>query len=128
MKFLLDTHVLFWSIIEDDLLSEAARVALTKPENEIFVSVATAWEMAIKVGLKKWPEAANLIDNFSTELGVAGFRVLPISVLHVRAAGLMPAPHRDPFDRLLAAQARVEGMTIVTADPKVQALGAAWIW
>ncbi len=77
MKFLLDTHVLFWSIIEDDLLAEAARLALTKPENEIFVSVATAWEMAIKVGLKKWPEAANLIDNFSTELGVPVFAYYP---------------------------------------------------
>ena len=68
------------------------------------------------------------MDNFASEVTGAGFRVLPISVSHVRMAGLMQTPHRDPFDRLLSAQAQIEGLTLVTSDARVQGLGARWIW
>ena len=74
MRLLLDTHALFWTIVDADLLSDGARACIAAAENEVFVSVATGWEMAIKVGLGKWPEAADLIDNFATELAGAGFR------------------------------------------------------
>ena len=84
--------------------------------------------MAIKIGLGKWPEAEPLLAKLEAELAVPGFRLLPISLAHVRAAGLMSSPHRDPFDHLLAAQAQIEGLTLVTADPKVQALAATWLW
>lgn len=84
--------------------------------------------MAIKVGLRKWPEGAELLDRLEIELTVARFRLLPITVPHVRAAGLMPSPHRDPFDRLLAAQVQIEGLVLVTADTKVQALVPEWLW
>ena len=90
--------------------------------------MATAWEMAIKVGIGKWPEAAALVDDFEAKIALPGFRLLPISVPHVRAAGLMQSPHRDPFDRLLAAQAMTEGLTLVTADTRLAALGAAVLW
>ena len=128
MRLLLDTHTLFWAILDEALLSPHARSALRSLQNESYVSAASVWEMAIKVGLGKWPEAAELVDNIEHEIVATGFRFLPISSQHARAAGLMQADHRDPFDRLLAAQAQIEGLTLVTADAKVQGLGAAWLW
>ena len=103
-------------------------MSLSSISNELFFSVASALEIAIKVGGKGWPEAKALIDDFEAALGVEGFFLLPITIPHVRLAGLMSAPHRDPFDRLLAAQATIEGLTLVTADAKVQGLGAPWLW
>ena len=128
MKLLLDTHTIFWWCIEQSSLSSTALEAIASKDNDVGVSIASAWEMAIKVGLKKWPEAAELVDTFEAEMQSNGFSILPITVPHVRAAGLMQSPHRDPFDRLPAAQAKIEGLTLVTADPRVQALGANWLW
>jgi PIN domain nuclease of toxin-antitoxin system len=128
VSFLLDTHVVFWSLIEDTQLSPTARDALGRVDTDVFVSVASAWEMAIKVGIEKWPEAAALVANFEAEISVPGFRLLPITVAHVRAAGTLVSPHRDPFDRLLAAQASIEGLTLVSADPIVGTLGAPVLW
>ena len=128
MKVLLDTHVVFWWLIDRPRLSHASFSAISVKFNEVHVSIASAWEMAIKVGLGKWPEAATLLDTLESEALATGFRILPISLAHVRAAGLMQAPHRDPFDRLLAAQSIIEDLTLVTADPKVQALVRAWLW
>ena len=128
MKLLLDTHVLYWWLAERQHLSEAALNALARVETEAFVSVVTAWEMAIKVGVGKWRGAAVIVDHFEEHVAVEGFRLLPITVAHVRAAGLMQAPHRDPFDRLLAAQALIEGLTLVSADGKLVGLGAPCLW
>ena len=128
MKLLLDTHCLFWAMLEDKHLSPLARTAIAAVPNEVFVSTASIWEMAIKVGIKKWPEAAELVANIEDELAEFGFVLLPISVAHVRRAGVMQSPYRDPFDRLLAAQALIEGLTLVTADAKVATLGAPVLW
>ena len=128
MRLLLDTDVLFWSVIDDALLSQVARQAVRDVHADVFVSMATAWEMAIEVGIGKWPEAAALVDDFEAKIALPGFRLLPISVPHVRAAGLMQSPHRDPFDRLLAALAQIEGLTLVTADAKLASLGAPTLW
>ena len=84
--------------------------------------------MAIKVGTGKWPEKSGLIENFESEVGATSFRLLPITIAHARTAGLTLSPHRDPFAPLLAAQAQIAGLTLVTADPKVQLLGAPWLW
>jgi PIN domain nuclease of toxin-antitoxin system len=84
--------------------------------------------MAIKVGQGKWLAAVELIDDFETIAAAEAFRLLPITVAHVRAAGRLSAPHRDPFDRLLAAQAGVEGLTLVTADARLAGLGAQILW
>ena len=127
MRLLLDTHTIFWWCIEISKLPPAVLGAIAARDNDVSVSMASAWEMAIKVGSRKWPEAAGLVDTFENEIAANGFSILPISVSHVRAAGLMPSPHRDPFDRLLAAQARIEGLTLVTVDPKVQALVPDWL-
>jgi PIN domain nuclease of toxin-antitoxin system len=128
VKLLLDTHALFWWLIDEAQLSPTAYAAIKARGKEVHVSVATAWEMAIKVGRGRWPDAEPLVANFEAHISVNGFDLLSITVAHVRAAGLMQAAHRDPFDRLLAAQAQIEGLTLVTADAKVHSLGAAWLW
>lgn len=128
MNTLLDTHVLFWWLTDDARLSAAARQILIAEADGVHVSVATAWEIAIKVGQGKWPEARELIHHFEREMASEGFRLLPIDVAHARAAGLMRAAHRDPFDRMLVAQAVSEGLMVVTSDQKLAALGAACMW
>jgi PIN domain nuclease of toxin-antitoxin system len=128
VRLLLDTHALFWWLIDEAQLSPNARDAVKSKDNEVYVSIASAWEMAIKVGVGKWPEAHGLLSDFEGLAHAEGFRLLPISVAHVRDAGLMRAPHRDPFDRLLAAQSMLEGLTIVTFDAGVLTLGGPCLW
>jgi PIN domain nuclease of toxin-antitoxin system len=128
VRLLADTHVVFWATMERTRLSQAARAALEEDENDVFVSVASAWEIAIKVGVGKWPEARDLLFDFEHHMGDAGFAMLPITVAHVRTAGLMGGIHRDPFDRVLAAQAMIDGLTLVTIDTNLASLGAACIW
>jgi PIN domain nuclease of toxin-antitoxin system len=128
LRLLLDTSALFWWLIDEGQLSPQAYAAIKARDDEVFVSVASAWEMAIKVGIGKWPEAQALLDDFEGLVDAEHFRLLPLSVAHARDAGLMPAPHRDPFDRLLAAQAMREGLTIVTPDIALSLLGASCLW
>jgi PIN domain nuclease of toxin-antitoxin system len=128
VKLLLDTHAFYWAIVEPERLSDGAHSAIEAETAEVYVSVASAWEMAIKVGNGKWPEASELVDTFATSLIVPGFRLLTISLAHTRAAGLMASPHRDPFDRLLVAQAQIEGLSLVSADSKLIGMGAEIVW
>lgn len=128
MRLLLDTHTLTWSLIGPRTLSQVALDAVASDANEVYVSIGSAWEIAIKVGLGKWPEAEPLLTNFAEKLDEAGFALLPITLDHVRTAGLMQHAHRDPFDRLLAAQARIEGLALVTADARLADLGATVLW
>lgn len=97
-------------------------------QTAVLVSLASVWEIAIKVGRGKWPEANAVLNEFETHLEKLSFVLLPMTAQHVRAAGLMQAPHRDPFDRLLAAQATIEGLTLVTADTNLQMLVPDWLW
>ena len=128
MRLLLDTNALFWWLIDEAQLSSRARNEIGGKDNEVYVSIASVWEMAIKVGRGKWPEAQALLSDFEGLTHAESFRLLPISVAHVRDAGLMQTPHRDPFDRLLAAQALREGLTIVTSDATLPSLGAPCLW
>jgi len=116
VRLLLDTHVLFWWLIDEARLSPQAFDKIRTKDDEVFVSVASAWEMAIKVGSGKWPEARALLDDFEGLVSAENFRLLPMSVAHVRD------------DRLLAAQSMREGLTIVTADATLRALGAPSLW
>ncbi len=128
MRLLLDTHALFWWLTEPTQMTVAAYAAIESDGAEVFVSSVSCWEIAIKVEAGKWPEAARLLDSFDDQLKKAAFLLLPIAVSHARTAGVMQSPYRDPFDRLLAAQALIEGLTLVTADAKVATLGAPVLW
>ena len=116
MNLLLDTHIFAWWICDGPELSKTARAAIVNPDNRIFVSVVTAFEMATKHRLGKWDGIAELIDEFESVLREQRFEALPIGIHHSRLAGLYKAQHRDPFDRLLAAQAKLDSLVLVTAD------------
>src|SRR5947199_6501154 len=104
-------------------LSTRPRDSISAAENQVLVSAVTAWELATKARFGKWPEAADLAADIATALQAEAFEPLPISLEHARMAGFLPSPHRDPFDRMLAAQAQVEGIPLVSADPVFRALG-----
>jgi PIN domain nuclease of toxin-antitoxin system len=112
MNLLLDTHVLLWWLAEDSRLSPAARTAIADENNVVMVSAVSIWEIAIKRGLGRLRGPAQLTDY------VEGSDFLPLAITrdHAWAAGALPAHHHDPFDRMLVAQARIEDLTIVTAD------------
>jgi PIN domain nuclease of toxin-antitoxin system len=125
---LLDTHAFVWFALGDARLSAPARMAIEDPNMQSDVSVASIWEIAIKVGVGKWPEASLLLGNIEQRLAQVRIGLVPISVAHVLHAGLMQSAHRDPFDRLLAAQASIEGLTVVTTDQKLAGLGVPVLW
>ncbi len=115
MNLLLDTHVLLWWLDDPGQLSEAARVAIQDGVNVVSVSAATVWEIVIKKTLGK----LDAPDNLDEVLRECRFAPLPITAAHALAVRSLPMHHRDPFDRMLVAQARTEGMTVVTRDQKV---------
>jgi PIN domain nuclease of toxin-antitoxin system len=116
VRLLLDTHALLWWLADDPGLSEAARSAVGDPRNVVAVSAASAWEMSIKTGLGK----LRAPDDLSSELDANGFLRLAISIEHALRAGALPPHHRDPFDRMLVAQAELESLTIVTRDQRFE--------
>ena len=109
-------------------LSANARAAIEHGKTEVFASAASAAELAIKVRLGKLPEAARLTYRLTESLAEQGFRPLAISIAHGQLAGLMPGIHRDPFDRILAAQSLIEGMPLVTSDPAFVGFGVDVVW
>ena len=128
MGALLDTHALIWWVEGDERVTPRLRRLLAQPGEDVFVSAATAWEIATKarIGELKAPEA--LLQDFVEAIEMLGFLPLPIALRHGYAAGRLPGAHRDPFDRMLAAQARAEGLALVSADPAFAALGVATLW
>lgn len=118
MRLLLDTHTLLWWLADRDLGSDA-RAAIADPLNDVFVSAATAWELSTKKALGK----LRAPDDLTTQLETNAFTPLPISVDHAIAAGSLPRHHDDPFDRMLIAQASIEGLTVVTRDERFAAYG-----
>lgn len=110
MTLLLDTHVVLWWLDDPALLSEDARDAIADPVNDVFVSAVVAWEIAIKRGLG----TVTAPPDFETAIRASGFRELPVTVAHAFATESLPLHHRDPFDRMLIAQAIVEAATIVS--------------
>lgn len=127
MRLLLDTHTLIWWL-ENRALSKIAKDAISDTSNEVWVSTASAYEISFKVMLGKLPSCAPLIPKFSVTLLTEGFRHLECTIRHGVEAGRLPLIHRDPWDRMLAAQAIVEDMAIVSNDEKLSALGAKRVW
>jgi PIN domain nuclease of toxin-antitoxin system len=128
MRILLDTHTLIWFCEGNQALSAAARAAMEDSGNERYVSHATAWEMAIKLSLGKLQLQVSYETIFPEVLVANGFMLLPPSVEHYRALIPLPRHHGDPFDRLILAQAQVEGLTVVGCDPAFQAYGVPLLW
>ena len=128
MKLLLDTHTLVWWWTDDRRLPATARAAIAAPGNAVHVSAATAWEIATKYRLGKWPEVAPLINDFDSNLRRSRFIPLPVGMEHARLAGSLESPHRDPFDRMLAGQAIREQMPIVSGDAIFHTLGPTVLW
>jgi PIN domain nuclease of toxin-antitoxin system len=128
LRALLDSHALLWWILDDSALTPTAREAISGMNNTILVSAASAWELAIKLRAGKLPEAAELISNFSIEVDREGFQLLPISAEHAIRAGLLPGPHKDPFDRMLIAQSQAENVPIVSNKVVFESYGVRRLW
>jgi PIN domain nuclease of toxin-antitoxin system len=128
VRVLLDTSAVLWWFAEDAKLSTTARNLLSRNDTVGLVSAASAWEICTKVRIGKLPAARELCEDFLGMLNQHQFEALPISVEHGRLAGRMAGAHKDPFDRILAAQALVEGMPLVTNDPVFLAFGVTVIW
>lgn len=113
---LLDTHALLWWLLDSPDLSFNARSAIANSARRVWVSTASSWELAIKLKLGKLPFAADIVENLPRYLRKERFDILPIGLEHTLAAGALPGPHRDPFDRMLIAQAQIEGLQLVSRD------------
>ena len=127
MKLLLDTHAFLWFVAGDDRLSRKARRAMESADSELFLSAASVWEMAIKSSLGRLTLPAPVEKYVAGKLE-GGFRMLPVEWTHAAAVEALPFHHRDPFDRLLVAQALAERLPIVTADPVFRAYHATVMW
>jgi PIN domain nuclease of toxin-antitoxin system len=127
-ELLLDTHALLWWLAEPDRLSPAAHQAIADPGHRVHVSAASGWEIATKVRLGKLPAASDLLDDLPQLIAAQGFEPLPVSLTHGLHAGRYPMAHRDPFDRLLAAQSELGGLTLVSLDPALQAFPCTLLW
>ena len=128
MRLLLDSQALLWFCEGNAALSAAARAAIEDAQNEKFVSHGTAWEVAIKTSLGKLKLAVPYEDFFPGVLLANGFQELAPDFRHYRELIGLPFHHRDPFDRLLIAQAKIEGFTVVTSDPQFSAYGIPILW
>jgi PIN domain nuclease of toxin-antitoxin system len=128
LRLLLDTHALLWWLTDDRSFPASARKLIARGSNTIVVSSASAWEIAIKVRLGKLPMAVDLVADLERVLIQESFEALAISLDHSVRAGLLPGPHRDPFDRMLIAQSQAEGLPIVSNDAAFDGYGVRRLW
>jgi PIN domain nuclease of toxin-antitoxin system len=128
MNLLLDTHALLWWLAGDTRLSRRARAAIVDESNTIHVSAASAWEIATKHRLGRLPQIGPLVTDLPEHIAAQGFSSLDITVDHGLRAGNLGGAHRDPFDRMLAAQAQAERLTLVSNDLVFDAFGATRVW
>lgn len=127
MRLLLDTHVLVWHYESDSRLSDTAKNAIHDNRYPVVISAVSIWEMCIKVNLGKLPLRAP-VDRLVFDYRSLGVTILPVTEEHALGVGDLPGIHRDPFDRLLVAQARCEGLTVVTADEFIPRYPVACLW
>ena len=126
MKLLLDTHTLLWLVENNPQLSQIALDLLVDPGNELLLSPATYWELAIKISIRKYRLADPLADYIAEAVQLYGLRILPIDVRHAEAT--MPHHHKDPFDRMLIAQSVVENVALVSSDETFDAYPIQRLW
>jgi PIN domain nuclease of toxin-antitoxin system len=128
MRLLLDTHTLLWWLTESPSLPASARKLIANKNNDVLVSAASAWEIATKVRLGKLPIAVDLAHDFIAYLEQERFETLAVSADHGIRAGLLPGPYKDPFDRMLIAQALAENLAIVSNDVVFDGYGVKRVW
>ena len=128
MRVLLDTHTAAWAIGDVKLLGKQARGLLQAPDTVVYYSAISIFEMSLKYHAGKWSEIKPIIDDPDTAMQTLGAIELPVYSSHARLAGAFPSSHKDPFDRLLAAQAMLEQMTLLSADPLMDGFGVQRIW
>jgi PIN domain nuclease of toxin-antitoxin system len=128
LRALLDTHALLWWLSDDPALGKAARKFIAETRNTVVISAASAWEIATKVRLGKLPTGADLAADFVGYLEREGFELMAISAEHAIRAGLLAGSHKDPFDRMLVAQAQAEGLLIVSNELVFDEYGVRRIW
>ncbi|MGO8798042.1 MAG: type II toxin-antitoxin system VapC family toxin [Roseiarcus sp.] len=128
MRLLLDTNALLWWLAGDEALSAVAKSAIADEGAGIFVSAASAWEIATKHRIGKLSGVAAIVADLEGAIVDHGFVGLPISIRHGQIAGALPGPHRDPFDRMLIAQAMSENLVLVSNEQSFDAYGVARLW
>lgn len=128
MRVLLDTHALLWAVLSPKSLSRRAATVIANNANDVLVSAASAWEIATKVRLGKLPGAETLEHDFLDIMDAAGYLVLSINAATALRAGRLVSNHRDPFDRVLAAQALAEDIPIISTDSQLDSFGIRRLW
>ncbi len=128
MRLLLDTHVFLWWVFADPKLSRRGRAEIGSDDNEIFVSAVSAWEITTKYRVGKLPDARNVANDVAASVASEGFSELTVTMRHAQRAGDLVGHHRDPFDRMLIAQALLEGMTLVSNERAFDAYGVKRLW
>lgn len=128
MQLLLDTHALLWWLVGSDRLSATARTAVGDSTNTVFVSAVSSWEVATKFRLGKLPSAAVVAQDLHRHVARQGFAELPVSFAHGQRAGSLPGLHRDPFDRMLIAQAQANDLALVSNEALFDAYGVRRVW
>jgi len=128
MKYLLDTHTALWFVNEHEKLPIETKKILLEDTHSFYISIASAWEIAIKASIGKLTEFKGGVKAFLTKIKDSPISILPITPQYIEAVELLPFIHRDPFDRLLISTALSEGLTIITADENIQKYDINWIW
>ncbi len=128
MRLLLDTHAFLWWVTNDAKLSRVARQSIADDENDVLISAGSAWEIVIKHRKGKLPEAEPLVRDISGTIADQGFEELPITVADAARAGALPGRHRDPFDRMLIAQALTRDLTLISIEPLFDRYGVRRLW
>ena len=125
MNYLLDTHTFIWWLNNSPELSTTTKKIISSPDNRIFVSHASYWEIAIKVSIGRLTFP---LESLESELQLNGFELLSIKTSHILQSASLPMLHRDPFDRMLIAQAQMESLNLITADQHIQQYALSWSW
>jgi PIN domain nuclease of toxin-antitoxin system len=128
MNLLLDTHTVLWTMLGAPQITSRAYAAVQSFDNQAFVSVVSVWEAATKFRLGKLPIAAPLVSDPAGALALMKITVLPLQLEHARLAGSLVSPHKDPFDRMLAAQAILDGLTLVSNDKVFDSMLVTRLW
>lgn len=127
MNYLLDTHALIWFLNGEEHLSEKSKKVIENPENSLFISIATIWELAIKISLGKFKFEQGF-KKFLELIEENGFEVIPISLEHALRLSTLEFLHRDPFDRLIVVQAMTDNLTVITKDEYMEKYSISTLW